>query len=329
MALLYKSKRIRKSSKLSILTKKLYPRWLWLCAFLAFALLSILIGLSLQHTYKNNESLRGQISVLNEYPQLSPCLPRSEWKSNETRELTVNTPNGERSFLVHVHNNFKNHEYYPVVVVYPGRGADAQSAQRSFGLDNLPAIVVYPSPTIGITGDFAWQGAPYSSKADDVTFTDKILEKLRGNLCIDSTKIYAIGFSNGGGFVSMLPCAPPDRFAAYAIIAGALYEPNSNCFPQKDTSFITVHGDKDMTVPYKGDPVRRLPPVPSWIQARASAENCTSQVSTSDNVHKQTTTWTNCSGGEQIRSERIIGGTHRWGDISNLELWRFLIQFSR
>lgn len=271
-----------------------------------------------------NAMLKQQLAA-SKKPAPATCRTTGTWQANTT---SVHDING-RQYLVHTPVGFVQNEYYPIVMFYPGKGATAEAAQAAYGLDVLPAIVIYPHPTLSTDGFMAWQSAPYSSPANDVAFTDAILDKTETDLCVDRTKVYAVGLSNGGGLVSLLSCKLSDRFAAYAVIAGAMYMPDGQCTPPRATPLLNVHGDRDPIVPYGGSVVRRLPAVESWSSKRAALNGCATHTTASQGVTLAITTWNNCKDGAVVESIRVIGGGHAWGDVTNDTIWQFLSRFSR
>ncbi len=58
--------------------------------------------------------------------------------------------------------------------------------------------------------------------ADDVLFVQEMLDFIGANYNADQKRIYASGFSNGGGMTSRLAVELPERFAAVAAAAGLL-----------------------------------------------------------------------------------------------------------
>jgi poly(3-hydroxybutyrate) depolymerase len=80
-----------------------------------------------------------------------------------------------------------------------------------------------------------------------ITNTQNILTAVQGTLNIDPTRIYAVGFSNGAGFVNLLACTPStaDVFAAYSMNSAAIYagtKAYSGCDPgQNQISIINFH----------------------------------------------------------------------------------------
>ena len=90
------------------------------------------------------------------------------------------------------------------------------------------------------------------SLADDVGFTEAILDDVEAALCIDRTRIYAMGMSNGGMFVSTLACTLGDRIAAVAPVAGVHLLPDCG---RRPVPIIVTHGTSDPSVPFDDDDV--------------------------------------------------------------------------
>jgi polyhydroxybutyrate depolymerase len=298
--------------------------WAVVCGILVAIIASLWVYS--QSLAGKNVQLQRQLTVAK--APATTCKVGPDWKADMSRELSVDTRDGKRSFYVHLPTEFIDNQYYPMIMFYSGKGALPLNVELAYGLDRLPAILVYPFPTNGKDGDLSWASAPYSSGADDIGFTAAILDELQADLCVDKTRIYAAGMSNGGGFASMLSCKLPDRFAAYAIVAGALYAPSSNCTPPRPSSIISIHGDNDETVPYDGSPLRQLPPIYDWTAQRAAIEKCSKPIINYTDPTRTITTWPNCRAGTTVESVRVLGGTHAWGDVSNDTIWRFLSRFS-
>lgn len=257
-------------------------------------------------------------------PTASTCKVGTHWQGNST--VTLST--GDRQFNVHLPENFSHNQYYPMVLFYPGRGSTAEVGQAKYGFDALPAVVVYPQPTKGIDGDWAWQSAPYASSSDDVAFTSNILEKVQAELCIDRTRVYAAGYSNGGGFTSLLSCQLGEKFAAYVIISGAMYAPDGGCKPKRATPLLTIHGDRDAVIPFQGSIVKRVPAIDAWTKYRADVNGCKSQKTFNDGVHVIATDWEGCNNNASVQNIRILGGSHDWTSFNMDKAWQFLTRFS-
>jgi polyhydroxybutyrate depolymerase len=285
------------------------------------------LGLYAQNLQVQNGNLRHQLAIAKEPP--TTCRVSEKWSPGQSKEKSLVTVNGDRRYMVHVPADYRDNKYYPLVFFYSGKGSSALGSELTFGLDSLPAITVYPFPTAGTDdGLTAWLSAPYASGADDVGFTSSILDELQTNMCIDKTRVYATGFSNGGGFAALLSCKLPGRFAAYAVEAGALYYPDGECSPPGPSPIISIHGDEDPIIPYEGVTWRNLPSISDWTSMRASLEKCNQPPATFMGVTTVVTTWDNCRGGSTVENIRVLGGDHAWGEVSNDTLWQFLSRFT-
>ena len=108
-------------------------------------------------------------------------------------------------------------------------------------------------------GTQQYQGDPDSpASINDVTFTLELLDHLQSAYCIDPSRIYATGKSNGGGFTGVLACdaEATKRIAAFAPVSGAFYlDADQNlppCEPSRRVPIMEFHGLKDKTIPYAG-----------------------------------------------------------------------------
>jgi poly(3-hydroxybutyrate) depolymerase len=105
---------------------------------------------------------------------------------------------------------------------------------------------------------------------DDLQFTTDLVAHVQGEYCIDSSRLYASGKSNGGGFVDTLACSDHgDQFAAFAMAAAALYTDTSRGSCTKKRAILESHGLADATIPYHpggtpgaGGP---LPDIEKWV----------------------------------------------------------------
>ncbi|MGO1663578.1 MAG: alpha/beta hydrolase family esterase, partial [Micrococcaceae bacterium] len=184
-------------------------------------------------------------------------------------------------------------------------------------LSDLPAVVAYPFGTIPDVSDprLAWQGAPYSDPGvDDVAFTVDLIDALEEDLCVDGEQVFASGKSNGGGLALALACQIPDRIAAVAAAAPAIYpETREDCLQRSTAPTMIIHGTDDATIPYQGDERRDLPHIEEWAQELAEAARCrkTPEV-TSLGEDVTQLSWNRCSRGKAVSVVSVEGGGHVW-----------------
>ena len=257
------------------------------------------------------------------------CRVSGGWKAGQFSRYSVQVEGMERSSILHLPKDFVRGQYYPVVFFYVGKGGDAMQGAYKYNVNDLPAIVVYGEPLVGRDGVTAWDGAPYESSADDIAYTNALIGRLKQDLCINQSRIYAVGMSNGGGFAAYMSCKAPGQFAAIAIISGAMYPPEDDCNPQQQVPILNVHGTADTVIPYGGWEARKLPPIDNWMDMRAKYAGCEAKPYTREPTQNFTeTVWNKCHKGVEIQNIRVNGGVHAWGNVSNDVIWRFLWQFS-
>ncbi|KAK4936890.1 hypothetical protein LTR10_022347 [Elasticomyces elasticus] len=159
-----------------------------------------------------------------------------------------------------------------MVLSFHGNGKDMNSqATLSRFTDstiNPHMIAVFPNGQPGSDdGELCWEGAPYcSNPASDKVFVTDLLNYMRNNYCVDNTRIYASGKSNGGGFVDVLACSPDhgSDFAAFAMDAAALYNEadGSGCTPARSPMpILELHALQWRNKP-RCTIAKRNPPVP-------------------------------------------------------------------
>ena len=146
---------------------------------------------------------------------------------------------GSRSYILRVPDNYDNNRPHRLIVAYHWLNGNATMVADGayYGLWNLAngsAIFVAPE---GLNAGWA------NSGGQDVALTDAILAQVQGDLCIDTTRIFANGFSYGGGMSYAIACARANVFRAVALYAGAQL---SGCSGgTTPIAFFAAHGISD------------------------------------------------------------------------------------
>jgi polyhydroxybutyrate depolymerase len=126
----------------------------------------------------------------------------------------------------------------------------AASAMRSKA-DAEGFVVVHPQ---GIGK--SWNGGPVCCSpanqdgVDDVGFVRAMIEMLTDTACIDTTRVYATGYSNGGYLSYRLACEASDVIAAIGPVSAALGIEPENCTPQRAVPTLAIHGTEDTLIDY-------------------------------------------------------------------------------
>lgn len=220
----------------------------------------------------------------------------------------------ERSYRIHIPENFDPQERYPVILSFDGVAGSGNRIESFSGLDDLPAIIVYPDSLMGTHGRTAWEGAPYSPRrVDDMQFVRNIMRHLTDSYCIDTSHVFTVGMSNGGGFAVLAGCELGSRVRAVASISGAYY---SRCDGDvRGQSLLVIHSTTDKQVPFDGSARRKLPAIRTWVADQASERACASQVATSTLQNATQLTWRNCEGNASVRFLIVKNQEHGWLEV--------------
>jgi polyhydroxybutyrate depolymerase len=133
-------------------------------------------------------------------------------------------------------------------------------------------------------------GYAQTNNIDDVLYAQDVLDDIEGTDNVDTTRVFATGFSNGGMMSHRLACAMADRLAGIAAVSGASAEFDQNltqyytCNPARPIPILHIHATNDRNYPYAGGPGDGLSstlfyPVDSTIADWRARNNVTSQAS--------------------------------------------------
>jgi polyhydroxybutyrate depolymerase len=182
--------------------------------------------------------------------------------------MDIRIMGARRTYLVHVPPNYSPKKPLPLVVVIHGAFDTAAGMEKYSTFSDLADresfIVMYPNG-MGIFGLFQhWNAGHCCGKAanddvDDVGFIASAINDVRVRLQIDPSRIYMVGFSNGGMLAYRFAAERGDILAAVAPLAASIGGRRSEDAPQwripdpvKPLSVITIHGMADDDIVYEG-----------------------------------------------------------------------------
>jgi polyhydroxybutyrate depolymerase len=161
-----------------------------------------------------------------------------------TRAITVG--DARRTYLLVVPPNVPA-EPLPVIMGLHGGNGVAENANQSMRLGNdRAALYVYPqAPYWPEAGGIAWNVDP---DGVDFPYFDALLADLAATHCVDNTRVFAAGKSNGGFMVNALACFRPGMLRGIASVGGGGPQ-TSRC--AAGVAAMIVHGSADRTVPIR------------------------------------------------------------------------------
>lgn len=242
----------------------------------------------------------------------------------------------------------------PLVFNFHGTGSTPEQIATLTQIESLAArenfIVVTPQAEFSYEpGERkTWNVEQLESPYDDVAFIRALITHLSSQYPIDSTRIYATGFSGGARMSSRLACDMADTFAAIAPIAGVRFA--DNCKPARTVPVITYHGRKDPVNHYvhQADSPRYWHTgVESAINGWVSHNQCQSVQEKSLPQGITQLVWSACKDNVEVVFYRSEEGGHTWpgspqaellakyglGKTDNIPMtpliWTFLKQYQR
>lgn len=144
-----------------------------------------------------------------------------------------------------------------LIALHGGGGSGAQMADLTgFHTAATDWIVVYPDGINRVWND----GRPnIGSDSDDAGFILTLIDELDSRLALDRSRIFLVGFSNGGHLTLRLALTHPHRFAAVAVAGALLSETLANdpdVLPPPPA--LVIAGDADPITPFAGGEVGGL-----------------------------------------------------------------------
>jgi polyhydroxybutyrate depolymerase len=229
-----------------------------------------------------------------------------------------------RSYILHVPTGYTGKTAVPLVLDFHPILADDTYERNNSGYaalaDQEGFVVAFPN---GI--DNAWNIGPcctQSRTVDDLGFAKTLVTTLEGQACVDAKRVYAVGYSMGGGMSHYLACNAADVFASVAPAAFDLLEDSEEpCHPSRPITEISFRGTADPIVPYGGgasNPPNGLNVTIHFLgavgtfQKWAQLDGCTGSPSAADS--HGCSTYSQCQVGVEVTLCTTQGGGHVTGD---------------
>jgi polyhydroxybutyrate depolymerase len=260
--------------------------------------------------------------------------PSTILKSGDTNQ-TVTVGSTSRTYILHVPTAYKGTAPVPLVVdFHPLGGSGSQeegSSPYKAQTDPEGVVTAYPNGLSGPSGA-AWNVGPCCvANVDDVAFARALVAQVETKACVDTARVYAVGFSMGGGMSHYVACHAADLFAAVAPASFDLLQENeAGCTPPRPIAEISFRSSNDTVVPYAGGassvvsgmPVTFLGAVGTF-QKWAQIDGCTGSSTAADSNDCQY--YTSCGAGVEVGLCTMSSG-HAPGNATIG--WPFLKKFT-
>jgi polyhydroxybutyrate depolymerase len=241
-----------------------------------------------------------------------------------------NRPNGTlvsagetRKYELYVPRSYDRAKPTPLVISMHGAGGwpvqQMNLSRWNRVADREGFLVVYPSG-LDNRGPRVWRDVR------DVRFISELIDKIAASYNVDRDRVYANGFSNGGGMAFVLSCRLSDRIAAVGMVGSAQTLPWSWCRDGRAVPMINFHGTADRMALYDGGQSwvapAPFPAVPKWTANWARRNRCAPRPVESRVAADVTRrSYTNCADGADVVLYTIRGGGHTWPGGEPLPEW--------
>jgi polyhydroxybutyrate depolymerase len=264
----------------------------------------------------------------------STCPTPALTSGDSTKKITVGGLS--REYILHVPSGYTGNAAVPLVVdFHPIGGSD--TAWRSGSpypavIDKEGVISAFPNGTASPNMGNAWNVQGCCTTVDDVAFAKALVTDVEKVACIDVKRVYAVGFSMGGGMSHYLGCHAADVFAAVGPASFDLTQQNeAGCTPTRPITVISWRGKNDNVVAYAGGHSALVTGMAidflgavGTFQKWASIDGCTGSASAADSDNCQT--YSQCSAGVQVTLCTNNSGGHEAAKAS--VVWPMLKKYT-
>jgi len=251
-----------------------------------------------------------------------------------------------REYILQVPSSYDSSAPASLILNFHGNGGCASTFSSGGDWDgnsNLSAIVdaqnvivAYPQGLARAKGNAEWDPGETGTQTidgDDVYFSEQLVAEISNEYSIDSSRVYATGYSNGGMMAYGLACSRGNIFAAVGIMSGIMLP--GTCDENHSPSIIHFHGTSDDALPYEGNQdFQSVSQVIDFWLAHNNIES-SSLVSTDlDGGNIQRDEYTGGTDNSSVVLYTITNGGHVWfsddidGTSPNQILWDFLSNYS-
>jgi predicted esterase len=137
---------------------------------------------------------------------------------------TLQIDNYKRTYKLYIPANYEGTKKVPLLLCFHGWYQNATTMESIIGFskiaDTAGFCVAYFN-YVGPPPDYSWNYNKLSDKPDEIKFVTTALDSIKSKCLIDTTRIYAIGFSDGSGMPYCLAVTFPGMLAGIASSSSA------------------------------------------------------------------------------------------------------------
>ncbi|MDB5976634.1 MAG: hypothetical protein JWR07_3394 [Nevskia sp.] len=206
------------------------------------------------------------------------------------------------------------------------------------------AVVVLPQGE-----NETWHDDPSTTGPDDVAFISAVIDRISQQYQTDPSRVYVMGFSQGGFMAERLVCDISGRLTAVAAVSSLVRDTvAAACNPSRQIPLAFINGTLDPVNSFAGQPNIGTESAPASAAFWAQKDGCsttaptltTLPVTALDGTVITLTDYKPCPSGIAVDFYTVIGGGHTWPGSpfpsnfgvttqnmdATLQLWKFFQQ---
>ena len=208
---------------------------------------------------------------------------------------------------------------FPVIINFHGFLSHAMDQQGFSQMDNYAHQngigVIYPE---GVKR--SWNvGKAILNDENDIGFVNALIDSVSLKYNIDSNRIYACGFSNGGTFSYELICGLSNKIAAFGSVGGNFsINEKRLCNIEREIPLIHIHGTRDRLQKYNhsdGDFLSTIESVNYWAkynQLDIKVVEDIEDINKKDGTTVEKHTYSKNNSNTQVIHFKVVKGGHLW-----------------
>jgi polyhydroxybutyrate depolymerase len=242
-----------------------------------------------------------------------------------------------RKYYINIPTTYSSDIAAPLILGFHGLGGSAAVFRESSKIDiyaeERGMIAVFPvgyGPEYGV--EASWNaglccGLANANELDDIILISKIIDSVSDKYNIDETRIWAVGFSNGGMLSYQLACELSNKITAIGV--GAASPMGKTCDANKPVSIIHLHGAADVKVLFNGSGFLNTLDVISNITTVNAKFGCIDISSSLSVVDGQSSWKWSCQNGTDVQVTKYDSQGHEWTFAWTKEVIKFLFAHPR
>ncbi len=257
--------------------------------------------------------------------------------SAETLNLSLQHDGLTREYLLYVPSSYNSNTAVPLLFNFHGYGGTSSDHLSTADMRSLADqenfLLCYPQGSSDSYGSGHWNaalpGGDNKSTADDTGFVSAMITSISSSYQVDSTRIYACGYSNGGMMSYFLGGSMSEKIAAIGSVSGSMLEGNPD--PANPVPIINFHGTSDYVLTYYGGDgsTSTNDTLSYWATKNGASTTPVITNMNSGNVSVEKSVYSDSNGTAWVEHYKVINGGHVWFDLdlngsdTNQLLWDF------